>query len=81
MGDQHLLLVYRFNDMALRLQGDKIIPSEVFSDSANRRHLAHDGADIDLFSGYGFDDLMVVILEIPDVLIGYAVLNIIVMVF
>lgn len=80
MGDQHLFLVCRFNDMALRFQGDIIIPSEVFADRANRWHLAHDVPDIDMFAWYGFDDLMVIILEISYVLIGNAIFNIIVMV-
>ena len=81
MGDQNLFLVDGFDDVALRLEGDVIIPSEVLADSANRGHLAHDVPDIDMLAGYGLDDLVVVILEIPYVLVGNAVLDIIVMVF
>ena len=35
MGDQHLLLVDRFNDMTLRLKSDVVILAKIFANSTH----------------------------------------------
>jgi hypothetical protein len=75
MRDEDLLLVDGLDDVALRLEGDVVILSEVLADDAHGCHLVHDAAHVDVLARDGLDDLVVVALEVLDVLVCDAVLD------
>lgn len=66
--------------MALRFECDVIISSKVFADDTYGGYFIHDSSDVDVLARDGFDDLVVVALEVLDVFVRDAVLDEVVLV-
>ena len=75
MGDQYLLLIDRFDDVAFRFECDVIVLSEIFFYYADGGYFGHDCSDVDVLAGDGLDYLMVVVLEVLYILVGDAIFD------
>jgi len=75
VGDQHLLLIDGFDDLAFRFERDVIVFSDIFSYYADVGNFAHDCSDVDVLAGDGLDYLVVVALEVLYILVGNAIFD------
>ena len=73
--DEYLFLMSRFNDMAFRPDGDIVVLSEIFSDQTNSWYFTDDLPHIEISSRHGFNNIMIVSLEIFYIFTRNTVLN------